>query len=201
MKIFILRHEDRPQDCSFFSPLTKVGLENSVKLIELLDKCNINLIFSSPFIRTLQTIYPFASSKNLYVNVDYSLSELHHPDLIPKQAVGMSLPEYLAESFKVNPESISKIKPNEIVYPETQKDLELRVRRFFKDLMTKYHKSNYNIVVVTHKAVCAVILNIIARINDDLRNSILSPEFIEGYDKGKLSLIWDTNKWTFKQLN
>jgi len=201
MKIFILRHEDRPQDCSFFSPLTKVGLENSVELIKILDKCEINLIFSSPFIRTLQTIYPYASSKNLYINVDYSLSELHHPDLIPKQAVGMSLPEYLAESFKVDPECVSKIKPDEIVYPETQKDLELRVRRFFKELMIKYHKTKYNIVIVTHKAVCGVILNIIAKINDNLRNTILSPEFIDGYDKGKLSLIWNSNKWTFKQLN
>ena len=34
----------------------------------LLDNCNIDLIFSSPFIRTLQTIYPFATSKKLSIN-------------------------------------------------------------------------------------------------------------------------------------
>lgn len=197
MRIFILRHEDRPQDCSFFTPLTKIGLENSVKLIKLLDNCGIDLIFSSPFIRTLQTIYPFASSKGLSINVDYSLSELHHPDIIPKQAVGMSLPEYLAESFKVNSENISITKPDGIVYPESQKDLEKRVKRFFKDIITKYHDTNYNIVIVTHKAVCAVMLNIIAKIKNI---NTLTPEFIENYEKGKLSLIWK-NKWTFKQLN
>ena len=195
MRIFILRHEDRPQDCSFFTPLTKIGLENSVKLIKLLDNCGINLIFSSPFIRTLQTIYPFSSSKGLSINIDYSLSELHHPDIIPKQAVGMSLPEYLAESFKVDPENISITKPDGIVYPESQKDLEKRVKRFFKDIITKYHDTNYNIVVVTHKAVCAVMLNIIAKLKNNL-----TPEFIENYEKGKLSIIWN-NKWTFKQLN
>ena len=198
MKIFILRHEDRPQDCSFFTPLTKIGLENSVKLINLLDKHNINFIFSSPFIRTLQTIYPYASSKELSINVDYSLSELHHPDIIAKQAVGMSLPEYLAESFKVDPENISIIKPNEIVYPESQKDLEIRVKRFFKNIITKYHNTKKNIVIVTHKAVCAVILNIIAKIK---KINTLTPEFIENYEKGKLSLICSKNDWTFEQLN
>ena len=38
MKLYILRHEDRTQDCSFFSPLTKEGLNNSIKLIDILKK-------------------------------------------------------------------------------------------------------------------------------------------------------------------
>jgi broad specificity phosphatase PhoE len=57
MKIYILRHEKRPADCSFFVPLSEEGLKDSIKLVPRLKKCNINLIFSSPFIRTLQTIY------------------------------------------------------------------------------------------------------------------------------------------------
>ena len=59
MKIYLLRHEDRTQDATFFSPLTKQGLENSVKLIKDLEKSNINIVYSSPFIRTLQTIHPY----------------------------------------------------------------------------------------------------------------------------------------------
>ena len=50
MKIFILRHEDRTQDASFFSPLTKTGLENANKLIETIEKNNIVHIYSSPYI-------------------------------------------------------------------------------------------------------------------------------------------------------
>jgi hypothetical protein len=34
MKIYLLRHEDRTQDCSFFAPLTYDGLENAKKLVE-----------------------------------------------------------------------------------------------------------------------------------------------------------------------
>ena len=38
MKIYIIRHEDRTMDLTFFSPLTKTGLDNSVKLIKDLEK-------------------------------------------------------------------------------------------------------------------------------------------------------------------
>ena len=59
MKIYILRHEDRTMDLTFFSPLTKKGLEKSLKISDELEKLNINSIYSSPYIRTLQTIYPY----------------------------------------------------------------------------------------------------------------------------------------------
>ena len=36
MKLFILRHEDRTQDATFFSPLTKIGLDNSLNLMTFL---------------------------------------------------------------------------------------------------------------------------------------------------------------------
>ena len=64
MRLYILRHEDRPEDCSFFTPLSEQGLINSNKLTTILEKCKINYIISSPFIRTLQTIVPYAKKKN-----------------------------------------------------------------------------------------------------------------------------------------
>ena len=65
MKIYILRHEDRTMDCTFFSPLTKKGLENSLSLISLLKEKNISYIYCSPFIRTLQTVYHSKNTKFL----------------------------------------------------------------------------------------------------------------------------------------
>ena len=35
---------------------SELGLDNSIKLIEILTKCKIDTIYSSPFIRTLQTL-------------------------------------------------------------------------------------------------------------------------------------------------
>ena len=118
MKIYILRHEDRTHDCTFFSPLTKIGLENSIKLIDILKKEKINTIYTSPFIRTLQTIYPYAKSNNIKLNIEYGMSEIHHEDIIAKKSVGINLPEYLAESFEYNPEYKTLIKSTDIVYPE-----------------------------------------------------------------------------------
>ena len=99
MKIYILRHEDRTQDCSFFSPLTSLGLNNAVNLINYLDTCNINIIFSSPFIRTLQTIKPYIDTKKCIINIEYGLSEIHHKDIIAKKSVGLTLPIYLAKYY------------------------------------------------------------------------------------------------------
>ena len=66
MKIYILRHEQRTKDASFFSPLTKKGHENAKNLVDTLKKLNINKIYCSPYIRTLQTIHPY-SNKYLYL--------------------------------------------------------------------------------------------------------------------------------------
>jgi len=44
MRLYILCHEDKTQDATFFSPLTKQGLENSIKIIDDLKKEHINII-------------------------------------------------------------------------------------------------------------------------------------------------------------
>jgi 2,3-bisphosphoglycerate-dependent phosphoglycerate mutase len=74
MKIYILRHEERTIDCSFFGPLTMNGLQNSKKLINKLDMLNITDVYSSPFIRTLQTIEPFIKKNNMKIKLEYSLT-------------------------------------------------------------------------------------------------------------------------------
>ncbi len=198
MKIYILRHEDRTQDCSFFAPLTKKGLDNSNKLAHQMAKSNIGVIFSSPFIRTLQTIYPFAKEKDLKINLEYGIAEIHNEDIIPKKAVGISLPEYLAECFNYNPEYKPIIKPTEIVYPETSKDVCTRTMRVLRKIIEEYAKTDASIILVTHQTVCNEILKIINN-SVDYKGKV-DPSVINNYEKGKISLIYD-NGWTFKQLN
>ena len=60
MKLYILRHEERTIDATFFAPLTEKGLHNSKILVSNLDNLGITKIYCSPFIRTMQTIYPFS---------------------------------------------------------------------------------------------------------------------------------------------
>lgn len=199
MKIYILRHEDRTQDCSFFSPLTLNGLENAEKLIDTLKECNINKIYSSPFIRTLQTIYPYCTSTNKIINIEYGLSELHHQDIITKNAVGISLPTYLAEAFCYNPEYTTVVKPSEIKYPEKEIDILPRVKKVLKKIITQNYKTNNNIVIVSHQAICIAILKLVNKFSNEFKNKI-NKDKLNNYPKGHLCLVFNNN-WTYSPIN
>jgi broad specificity phosphatase PhoE len=199
MKIYILRHEDRTQDCSFFAPLTETGLENAQTLVDKLKEININLIFSSPFIRTLQTVYPYAKESGLKINLEYGLSELHHPDIIPVKAVGISLPEYLAINFNYEPSYKTIVKPTDIKYPESDKLVVDRVKHVLKDIFSKYFQSDSNILIVSHQSICNAILKIVNKSSEKFKGK-LPDKIVNGYEKGKICLVYDKD-WTYKPIN
>jgi broad specificity phosphatase PhoE len=208
MKIYIIRHEERPADCSFFTPLTKQGLCNAKKLVIDMDKQNIkiDIILSSPFIRTLQTIFPYAINKKLDINLEYGLSEIHHPDCITQIAVGMQLPEYIAQSFNYNNKYESIIKYNEIKYPENIIDVKNRINKILKYLICTYNKTDKSILLVTHQSLCVCALeNIIDSlnldINLDIKNKLKCNLNKRNYNTGKLCLIFDKNQWVFNEIN
>ena len=194
MKIYILRHENRTQDCSFFSPLTELGLFNSNKLVSLLNELKIDIIYSSPFIRTLQTIKPYILYSKKNINIEYGLSEIHHNDIIAKKAVGIILPEYIAKSFNYNCNYISIINHTDIKYPEKYSDIIIRIKKILYNLIKKYYNTNINILLVTHQSLCSAILEIVNKYN------IIDTHVIHNYPKGKLSLVYDNN-WVYKILN
>ena len=197
MKIFILRHEERTIDASFFSPLTKNGLKNSLNLVPLLEKLNITTIISSPFIRTLQTIIPYSKKKNIKINLEYGLCEILHHNIIPSASYNVELPDYLCEEFNYNPEYSSFIKPSELEYGEDDKIFENRTKKILKFIIQKYYKTNENILLVTHQGHCKNILKIINK------TIPIKPETesIDSYKTGKLSLIFENNKWKYAKLN
>jgi broad specificity phosphatase PhoE len=195
MEIFILRHEDRTMDASFFSPLTREGLDNSVKLIELLSKYKINKIYSSPFIRTLQTIHPYAKSIDKKINLEYSLSEIQHPQIIPSRSYKISLPEYIAESFNCNPKYVSLFNPNDHIYPEDESIVEKRVKNFIKKLINDNINSTNRIILVTHQVVCNIILKLITKHNN------IKIETTYNYARGGLTRVFMVDKWVCEPLN
>jgi phosphohistidine phosphatase SixA len=81
MKLILLRHEERGIDVGFNSNLTEKGIINSCTVLpDKLNALKIDIIFSSPFIRTLQTIYPYSNLYNKKINIEYGLYEyLHNP--------------------------------------------------------------------------------------------------------------------------
>ena len=197
MKIYILRHEDRTQDATFFSPLTEVGLENSIKLINTLEKLNINYIYSSPYIRTLQTIYPFLKKSEIKVKLDYGLSEIKNQNLIPKNSHTTRLPEYMIKSFQAEPNYRSSVEPEDIPYPEEEIDVQKRIKNFLKNLINNHGKTDDTILLVTHQIVCNIFIKIIHKYSDN--KSINT--FIDNYPKGALTLIFNNLEWEFIPIN
>ena len=195
MKIYILRHEDRTMDATFFSPLTSEGLDNSIKLIEILKEHKIDTIFSSPFIRTLQTVTPYSKSMDIPINLDYSLSEIQHPHIIPEKSYQITLPLYIAESFNYNPKYTSLFNPVDHKYPENEKLVEKRVKRFMAKILTDELKSKHNILIVSHQVVCNIILKFANR-NTDVKLDVT-----HNYPRGGLTQVFNKDKWIFEPIN
>lgn len=196
MKIYILRHEDRPRDCSFFVPLTKNGLINSKNLIPFLKKENINIIYSSPYIRTLQTINPYSEESKLKINIEYGLGELQHEKIMTHNGSNIELPEYLQEIFNGNCTYKSIIKLEDIKYPETESDIKFRFRKVLKQIISENYNNNLNILLVTHRTICNNALKLVNKV----KKLNLSQDILNNYNLGKITLIYD-NEWTYKPIN
>ncbi len=196
MKIYILRHEDRTMDGTFFSPLTQDGLDNSIKLIEILKTHKIDTIYSSPFIRTLQTVLPYAKSRNLKINLEHSLAEIQHPHLIPVKSYQINLPQYIAEQFNYNPNYTSYLDPANHTYPEDEKCVGSRVKKFVSKLVKEMADKNNNILIVTHQIVCNCLLKIATK-----KMGTINIECSYNYPKGGLTKIFDTEEWVFEPIN
>lgn len=75
-KIYLLRHEKRVKDISFSASLNENGLSDADSHVKKkLLKLDITEIYCSPFLRTLQTVAPFARETGMKVNLEWSLVE------------------------------------------------------------------------------------------------------------------------------
>jgi broad specificity phosphatase PhoE len=155
MKVILLRHEDRELDMGFNSNLTDQGIYNTIKLSEKLKELNINHIYSSPFIRTLQTIYYYAFNYNNKVNVEYGLYEyLHNPYFLINPSI-YDISNIKDEDLKsiINNDYISNIDINDFYVLENEIELQKRISIFFNYLIEKYKDTNDTILIVSHKGV------------------------------------------------
>jgi broad specificity phosphatase PhoE len=165
MKIILLRHCERPKyDIGFFSNLTEEGIINSYLLVEKLEKLNIDYIFSSPFIRTLQTIYLYAKKHKKEIHVEYGLYEFLHN-------IYFSFHKwfYTLDDIKDHDKSLYKLinkKYKSIVCKddfhvlEERKDVEKRIIKFFDELKSNDKYKNKTILMVSHQGTINTIKNL-----------------------------------------
>lgn len=57
------------------APLTAKGLADARDLVRRLSPLGIDAVYSSPYVRAVQTIEPFAAAEGLAINIDDGLRE------------------------------------------------------------------------------------------------------------------------------
>jgi broad specificity phosphatase PhoE len=79
MRIVVLRHEQRGSLSDFDSPLTDQGVANSDTLPNTFKEKTITIdeVYSSPYIRCIQTILPLCTLYDKKIKVENALCEFH----------------------------------------------------------------------------------------------------------------------------
>ncbi|WP_201713409.1 histidine phosphatase family protein [Rossellomorea arthrocnemi] len=72
--IYIVRHA-KAEGQPFHAPLTKAGERQAIQLADFLATRSIQAIYSSPFVRAVDTIAPFAKRTGLVIHEDDRLGE------------------------------------------------------------------------------------------------------------------------------
>jgi broad specificity phosphatase PhoE len=145
MRLFLLRHEERPKEVGFYTELTEEGKKKSINKIKQLEELNIDKIFCSPFIRCVQTIEPFCLKYNKNINIDCALGEYPYNESKER----MSHPVKFLEI--INTDYIPVL--SNFPFYEILKDLEERVKNFCTKILIKYYGTNLNVLVVSHKSI------------------------------------------------
>lgn len=174
MKIILLRHEDREDYPGFYSNLTEKGFNNSIKLIKKLNKLDIDIIYSSPYLRTLQTIYPFAVYSKKKVNVEFALSEYRHNPyfIIENQVYDLSdiEDENLLSIVNKRYNSVFKIEDFNYILLEFEYNLEERIKIFMDKLINNKKYKSKTILLVSHKGVINMIKKIYFKKNHNMNS-------------------------------
>jgi broad specificity phosphatase PhoE len=160
MSLYILRHQKRFDSLSTNTSLTEEGLLLSkTKTLQELEKENIKIIYSSPFLRTLQTISPYARKKKITINIENGFMERLDKDFFKKG-------DKLYSNYNIRKKyDIYKINKNDSILSqnfmenrinENVPDIEERLTHFaplFMEKIKPFLDKGKNVVIVTHGAV------------------------------------------------
>ena len=172
MKLILLRHQERGYDVGFYSELTENGMTNSYILPDKLNKFNIDVIYSSPFIRTLQTIYPYCNKYNKNVNVEYGLYEYQHNIYFLLTKWYYTIDDIFDSDLKeiINNNYKSIVNKDDFTILEDEINLERRIIKFF-DYLRVVHKDD-TVLIVSHMGVINKIKDLYIKktdMNDDFK--------------------------------
>jgi len=159
MKIYVLRHEERGLNPLPLSSLTQQGFINSLGLIKKIGEINPDIIYCSPFLRTIETIYPYCKFNNKKINIENSLYEYVH-------APQFKYYNYIHRPIDLNKNVYQKLMTTcidttyesfmdvyNINFPEIEGKLLHRVHKFIYKITHDKKLDNKTILLVTHMSV------------------------------------------------
>ena len=162
MTVYLLRHEKRFPTPTYFTSLTDEGLENSKLLCEEINTIQPDIILTSPFLRCIQTIYPYVKKYNKKINIDYSLYEFLEDPLFTKNNYKHTFDELydnypdLKDIINENYHPFSTI--DTITFPEhTFEQLNDRIVPFINYLEETYKNTDKKILIVSHGSIVSSI--------------------------------------------
>lgn len=161
MKLFALRHFQRYDDTSFYSSLTLEGFTQSLAIVEKLVKLGITHVYASPFLRVMQSVYPFVNMsaakedmQMLRVRVEPMIGEMRNNEnfepahLFERGVNDIPLKFFSIIDWSYNP--MAQI--FHVDKPEQFEDVVERTMQFMHSL-SENHGDNDRVLIVTHSSV------------------------------------------------
>lgn len=161
MPVYLIRHEDRLlHDSTFRINLTDKGRDRAESCVKFnLLKLDIDEIYSSPFLRCLQTVNPFALKSGLGINVENTLQEVFfEPNFLLRPKAELN--DHDKKIYNVNSRYHSLIPSNTLRYPESEKSIEDRVTLFWKNVVKPNLNSNKTILVCSHMGIVNMLIKL-----------------------------------------
>ncbi len=126
-------------------PLSPAGLDRAISLGEELSHISIERIFTSPFLRTIQTASPLAHRLQIPLQLEWGLCEWLCEDWTP------TLPQTTPiDELKINYPNIDSAYQSLVLpcYPETHEQLDARTSSIAEKLV---QSNAQNILAIAHK--------------------------------------------------
>jgi broad specificity phosphatase PhoE len=162
-------------------PLSAEGLARSIVIAKELSRLSIDLIFTSPFLRTIQTVDPLARMLQLPIRLEWGLCEWLCQGWTSAFPLTTPIDMLMVDYPNIEPAYQSLVVP---CYPETQAELNLRLISVAYRLV---QHNTQNMVAIAHKG---SVLGITAILTGDDR--------WRTYDLpcgGMIKLVWTEDRW------
>jgi broad specificity phosphatase PhoE len=198
MSLYLQRHENREDGIHTFTKLNYFGIKNSnTKILKNLENAEIDIIYSSPFLRTLQTVSPFASKHNKIIRIENGFMDILRKEDFSKNNELNTNPK-LRKQY-----NISKIKQTESILSvdfmkkrihENKNDLHKRIQiimPLFMKKIKKYIDDGKNVVIVSHRGVIQEILRFL---NISTLTKMIRMGDLIKINKNKIDNYYLTNK-------